>query len=515
MRFAQSAIVLLCSTSPSPQQQLLSSFKTRLQEYCQRSGLALPAYSLAGTDGPAHAQTFQVMAIVSDEYYTGGWQSTLKAAQGSAAEEALRCLVSPDVTGECSAKKQGTRLPNLYPDAIGDLLNACLANDWAVPTYSSAGRDGAAHVEVVTLHDDKGDRTFEGRSSRVRSARSEASEATLRVLREELAADPAATGAFARLRDLSVRRGLVLQQATNRVWVGGKPRVLRLYSPAALDAPDGVGIESDPSRVRVEDCPAWSGLEVSAIGRGLTRTACLDAASVLVEQQLRHAVSEKRGAAAGRVSGRSVLARAVSLGDGEEEGASYTPRQAVFATNCPAECDAWVREHAGIITAPSAIALDCEWVPELPESRGVALVQVATEDACLLAHGEAAASSAALHDLLRDPRVLKIGKDLREDWQRLQPTLLGQTTTVTTRNIGGAAAGWLELVAFLPFHDGKVSLNVLCETFLGVSYTMKGTVSHEAWGEWPLREEMQAYAAADVCAIIDVLYAAERARRAA
>lgn len=72
--------------------QLLSSFKIRLNEHCQRFGLDLPAYSIAGTDGPVHAQTFRATASVADERFTGGWYSTLKAAQGSAAEEALRSL---------------------------------------------------------------------------------------------------------------------------------------------------------------------------------------------------------------------------------------------------------------------------------------------------------------------------------------------------------------------------------------------------------------------------------------
>lgn len=67
--------------------------KTRLQEYLQGRRLPLPKYTLAGTDGEAHAQTFTVACqIDSLKLCTRGSGSSRRAAEQMAAERALENL---------------------------------------------------------------------------------------------------------------------------------------------------------------------------------------------------------------------------------------------------------------------------------------------------------------------------------------------------------------------------------------------------------------------------------------
>ena len=84
----------------------------------------------------------------------------------------------------------------------------------------------------------------------------------------------------------------------------------------------------------------------------------------------------------------------------DESQGAYEPQQTVLATDNPYEADAWVRKHTS--GGVDAVALDCEWVPD---TYGVALVQIATSQACLLAHRHAVESSDALLELLRDPAI--------------------------------------------------------------------------------------------------------------
>jgi hypothetical protein len=483
--------------------------------------IALPEYSLTGTDGLAHRSKFQAMVMVANDTYTGTWQRSIKAAEGSAAEMALRSVVADGVEVPSPAKdraKARPKLVNPYPDAINELLRVCRANEWPEPCFMSQPRDGAQYVEMLSVSDGSSEWRFEGRSTRLRVARSIASESAMAVFRDELALPPTAVGGMASLRGLSARHGLALRASANGVLVGGKSRVLRLVQGSSHSQQEATG----PSSSGVEDCPTWSGLGLSAVGRGLTRAACLDEAAwrVLGEMQ-RTAVT---GAVTGAVMGSRMLARSVGAVMGAESKvgavrAPYFPRQRVLATNLVGETDRWVREHAlgqpGMIRV---VALDTEWQPSGAEEEGVALVQLATEDACLLVHGDAVRGSRALHELLRSTSVLKVGKDLREDWRRLRPLLLGESIMAEcmlgeTIMAEASAAGWVELVSFLPLHDQTASLDELTRTFLGVKYTMKGTVKHEAWGAWPLNEQMRSYAAADVCVVMDVLQAVERMRR--
>ena len=513
--------------------QPASRSKTLLQEHCQKVRIALPEYSLTGTDGPAHLRKFQAAVMVANDTYTGTWQHSIKAAEGSAAEMALRSVVADGVEVPSPAKdrtKDRPKLVNPYPEAINELLRVCRANEWPEPCFTSQPRDGVQYVETLSVSDGSSEWRFDGRSTRLRVARSIASESAMAVLRDELALPPTAIGAMASLRGLSARRGLALRASANGVLVGGKSRVLRLMQEA-----------TGPSSSGVEDCPTWSGLGLSAVGRGLTRAACLDEAAwrVLGELQ-RTAVS---GALTGAVMGSRMLARSVGavMGAESEVGAvcaPYFPRQRVLVTNLVSETDRWVREHAlGQQGMSRVVAFDSEWQPNGDEAEGVTLVQLATEDACLLVHGDAVRGSRALRELLRSTSVLKVGKDLREDWRRLRPLLLDDSFTDTTRprsheitrdhghnsaeitvttrvnSAEASVAGWVELVSFLPLHDQTASLDELTRTFLGVEYTMKGTVNHETWGVWPLSEPMRSYAAADVCAVMDVLQAVERMRR--
>jgi hypothetical protein len=514
------ALLALCCLTAPPTQPASRS-KTLLQEHCQKVRIALPEYSLTGTDGLAHRSKFQAMVMVANDTYTGTWQRSIKAAEGSAAEMALRSVVADGVEVPSPAKdraKDRPKLVNPYPDAINELLRVCRANEWPEPCFTSQPRDGAQYVEMLSVSDGSSEWRFEGRSTRLRVARSIASESAMAVLRDELALPPTAVGGMASLRGLSARHGLALRASANGVLVGGKSRVLRLVQGSSHSQQEATG----PSSSGVEDCPTWSGLGLSAVGRGLTRAACLDEAAwrVLGEMQ-RTAVT---GAVTGAVMGSRMLARSVGAVMGAESKvgavrAPYFPRQRVLATNLVGETDRWVREHAfGKPGMSRVVALDTEWQPSGAEEEGVALVQLATEDACLLVHGDAVRGSRALHELLRSTTVMKVGKDLREDWRRLRPLLLGETIMAECmlgETIVGeaSAAGWVELVSFLPLHDQTASLDELTRTFLGVEYTMKGTVKHEAWGAWPLHEQMRSYAAADVCVVMDVLQAVERMRR--
>jgi ribonuclease D len=53
-------------------------------------------------------------------------------------------------------------------------------------------------------------------------------------------------------------------------------------------------------------------------------------------------------------------------------------------------------------------------------------------------------------------------------------------------------------------------MDTLTRAWLGKRYTFKGStkaVDHDCWDSWPLSDDQLAYAAADVCAVIDVLHA--------
>lgn len=81
------ALLALCCLTEPPTQPASRS-KTFLQEHCQKVRIALPEYSLTGTDGLAHRSKFQAMVMVANDTYTGTWQRSIKAAEGSAAEMA-------------------------------------------------------------------------------------------------------------------------------------------------------------------------------------------------------------------------------------------------------------------------------------------------------------------------------------------------------------------------------------------------------------------------------------------
>ena len=64
--------------------------KTRLQEYLQGRSLPLPQYTLTGTSGEAHAQSFKVSCrIESLHLFTEGTGGSRRAAEQMAAERAL------------------------------------------------------------------------------------------------------------------------------------------------------------------------------------------------------------------------------------------------------------------------------------------------------------------------------------------------------------------------------------------------------------------------------------------
>ncbi len=66
--------------------------KSRLQEWCQRKGLALPEYLLLSAEGPAHERIFRAEVRVAGRDSTEGTGKSKKEAETSAASEMLSRL---------------------------------------------------------------------------------------------------------------------------------------------------------------------------------------------------------------------------------------------------------------------------------------------------------------------------------------------------------------------------------------------------------------------------------------
>lgn len=68
--------------------------KTMLQEFTQGRGIALPVYTLLGTQGHAHAQTFQVQCVIGElNIRTTGRGSNRRAAEQDAAGKACALVI--------------------------------------------------------------------------------------------------------------------------------------------------------------------------------------------------------------------------------------------------------------------------------------------------------------------------------------------------------------------------------------------------------------------------------------
>jgi len=86
--------------------------KTRLQEELQRRRLPLPVYSVVATHGAAHSQTFDVECLIAKlEVSVSGAGATRRAAEQSAAEQALEQLASIAPISSKGSKKRATRAP--------------------------------------------------------------------------------------------------------------------------------------------------------------------------------------------------------------------------------------------------------------------------------------------------------------------------------------------------------------------------------------------------------------------
>jgi ribonuclease-3 len=68
--------------------------KTMLQEFTQSRGIALPVYTLLGTQGHAHAQTFQVQCTIDElKIRTAGQGVSRRAAEQDAAGKACALVI--------------------------------------------------------------------------------------------------------------------------------------------------------------------------------------------------------------------------------------------------------------------------------------------------------------------------------------------------------------------------------------------------------------------------------------
>ena len=80
-----------------PDVEELRDPKTRLQEWLQGRGKALPSYELIGVSGEAHRQTFAIKCGVSEvDFQTDGFGTTRRNAEQQAAQSMLQELIKTD-----------------------------------------------------------------------------------------------------------------------------------------------------------------------------------------------------------------------------------------------------------------------------------------------------------------------------------------------------------------------------------------------------------------------------------
>ncbi|UQZ89129.1 ribonuclease III [Deltaproteobacteria bacterium Smac51] len=79
-------------SQPDSWEDILSDFKTRLQEETQGQGLGIPHYELVDTQGPPHARIFTMAIRLGDEQLAKAEAGSKKEAEQKAAREALTIL---------------------------------------------------------------------------------------------------------------------------------------------------------------------------------------------------------------------------------------------------------------------------------------------------------------------------------------------------------------------------------------------------------------------------------------
>ncbi|MGE4133076.1 MAG: ribonuclease III [Bdellovibrionales bacterium] len=75
-----------------PEVEFATDYKTRLQEWAQKTHKALPEYQMVGSDGPEHAKTFIYEVSVMKEVMGRGEGASRKMAEQEAARMALENL---------------------------------------------------------------------------------------------------------------------------------------------------------------------------------------------------------------------------------------------------------------------------------------------------------------------------------------------------------------------------------------------------------------------------------------
>jgi len=78
---------------PALQKGAHLDYKSRLQEFLQKNGPALPVYRKTGESGPAHKRVFSVDVYVADERLGTGEGQRIKTAENRAARQAYEALV--------------------------------------------------------------------------------------------------------------------------------------------------------------------------------------------------------------------------------------------------------------------------------------------------------------------------------------------------------------------------------------------------------------------------------------
>lgn len=173
----------------------------------------------------------------------------------------------------------------------------------------------------------------------------------------------------------------------------------------------------------------------------------------------------------------------------------------VTYTSSRRRADRWLSEHAlATPTAgPRVFGLDAEWVPYGyagmpkrprggggPGSAPLSLIQVATENECLLVHLEHMLEPPAmLARLLEDEEAVFVGVGVTQDLQRIHKAWHLPT-----------AAGRVVDIEELPGVQSR-SLRKLAEETLGLASWKRRAVTISDWSAYPLAASQMEYAAMD------------------
>ena len=195
----------------------------------------------------------------------------------------------------------------------------------------------------------------------------------------------------------------------------------------------------------------------------------------------------------------------------------YSSRSRMLCSNEAHEIEMWFLERGLTHT----VALDTEFERDHITGRDVmVLVQFACSHRVLLTNS---ITSRMVLKVLLSPQVMKVGKDLRGDWDALEAALTQSDVSAVelldgsilsvqcVLAAGSVAAGWRDVSELLPLHRIDASCEAIARFVLRQSATWKSTVNHEHPPRWNkvhgLDKTCLAYAISDACFVWDVMLA--------